>query len=247
MLRKLVKYEIKATGRMLLPMFAASIVFSIVFAVMPTTYNLSNGLLGVSSLVSALLFYIFFLTSAGFSFFSSALRFRSNILGKEGYLMNTLPISPMKNISAKLISATLYQLVGILVAVISVGIVGGNFGHIFEKLKSFLSSASELSPGEWYELILSYLFMFLAIILFNVAVYAALSVGHSFRKAKLVISIGVFILLVVAGIYAYCMVETLLISAGIYFDTLTVIFEVLYIAIGLFITNYFLKNKLNLE
>ena len=49
-------------------------------------------------------------------------RFTRNLLGREGYLMHTLPVTPAQLILSKLISSMVWLLCSILVIALSLGV-----------------------------------------------------------------------------------------------------------------------------
>lgn len=250
MLGKLLKYEFNATGRILLPLFGATLIVGIVNGFIPFNHlSLSHS--GVASMtkgVAMLLFVSFFIASVGLSFLVSILRFKKNILGSEGYLMNTIPVGPMQNVAAKLITAVVYQIVGIFVGGVSFELFNGG-QYIGYRFRSWIKYLSSMNATDWGDAILTCLFFLLGIALFNVAVYASLSVGHSFNGAKVIKSIGTYLVLFIAGSFVFGILTSIAAEIPmLYVDALFMIgTELVYIIIGLIITNYFLKNRLNLE
>ncbi len=253
MLGKLFKYEMKASGRVLLPIFAATIALSAIVAFMPPYTRIKqDSIILFAKTITELMFVIFIGVSIGFSFFASALRFKNNILGAEGYLMNTLPVSPLKNVAAKLISAVIYQFASLAVVYLcwEITIKFDNVGYLLENIPKVLA---EMDTFLWIDNIFFCLFVLLITVLFNVAVYAALSVGHSFNSHKIIVSIAVFLLLFFVGSNVFSFICYIIPTAQyntagyILNDVIYLACAVIYNIIGLFITNYFLKNRLNLE
>ena len=138
MLGKLLKYELKATGRVLLPAFAALLAIALAssFIVSGSPFirgygsgaEYSSQLQRTMVLVMTMLYMAACAGTCAVCALISVQRFRRNILGPEGYLMNTIPVSPMANVAAKLITATLFQLVGILVVILSVFLFTSSIG-----------------------------------------------------------------------------------------------------------------------
>ena len=111
MLRKLMKHEFRATGRILLPLFGILLLtalaarFSVGFLLETDSWflNLVGGLLT---------------TAFGLAIFAVCLmalitmvnRFRTNLLGDEGYIMFTLPASVHQQIWSKLIVSAVWFL-----------------------------------------------------------------------------------------------------------------------------------------
>lgn len=246
MLAKLFKYEMKASGRILLPLFAALAVVSAAYCFIPANMSLY-----VIRFVLSLVYFAFFFATCLLSMFVAVLRFKNNILGNEGYLMNTIPVSPMSNVLAKLAAAVVYQLIGLSVAFASYGFVSKWFRFI--DIGKFFSDMANWSSATWASIILYGVVLFLAIIMFDIAAYTALSIGHSFPAAKVVCSVAAFLVLWIAGTTLYVkVIDGLypLLGPMVNFErelVVTIIFEAAYSLIGLVLTNYFLKNRLNLE
>ena len=71
------------------------------------------------------------------TFFVIIQRFYKNLLGDEGYLMNTFPVTTITNITSKLSIATFWNIVSGFVAVFSIIIMAFNpdaFSSFFREL-----------------------------------------------------------------------------------------------------------------
>ena len=98
MLGKLMKYEIKATGRTLIPLYIALLAFAIINKIFIGT-GLSDKLEGFGSIPFILSIFGYGFTMAAVfivTFFVIIQRFYKNLLGDEGYLMNTLPVTTLQ-------------------------------------------------------------------------------------------------------------------------------------------------------
>ncbi len=113
MLRKLLKYEFKATARTFLPIYIAIILVSIVNRLVRLTS--SDLAFNLTSMVLAGLF----IALGVLTIIAIVQRFKKNLLSDEGYLMFTLPVSSAKLILSKLVTATLWTIVSGIIAVIS--------------------------------------------------------------------------------------------------------------------------------
>lgn len=103
MLKKLLKYEWKDTGKLLLPINLAIIVLTVLGCAMLST-SLFDSEASLFFAVPLLILYIFSIIA-----FSSVtiiyiyVRFYKNLYTAEGYLMHTLPVTPMQLFHSKLI------------------------------------------------------------------------------------------------------------------------------------------------
>ena len=96
----------------------------------------------------------------------------------------------------------------------------------------------------------------LSLVLLNIEFYAAISIGHSSNSSRVLKSVAAYI---VFYVIQNIIDSILLIICGLNIDTVDtnsfpyllftglIIIEVIYILIYYFITNYFMKKKLNLQ
>lgn len=126
MLRKLIKYEFRATARVMLPLYLVTIVLAL----------LTRG----ASLWLELATFIVAVVLAVF-------RFRKNLLTDEGYVMFTLPVSPHSLVCSKLIVSTVWFLGAVVIDVVAlVSLVadvamfqemGRMFREVFDNLTAY--------------------------------------------------------------------------------------------------------------
>lgn len=263
MLRKLMKYEFKATARMLLPLYGALIGFAIInklFIGMNLDTANSQFLNGIPAMISMTAYGITMAAVIIVTFIIIIQRFYKNLLCDEGYLMNTLPISTWKNIASKLIVATIWNIVSLCVALVSILIMVYKPGVINE----IISGISQLFTEGYNEVGVSVYMIAIEVIIlglvstvFNtITIYTAISLGHLANKRKILSSFGAFIVLnmiinaivgVVGSIFTMTVIDVNSLSD---INALLISIIVISIAItaGLFaVCNYILKNKLNLE
>lgn len=143
MLGTLLKYEFKAVGRILLPLFAAWLIASVLLGLsLGGDGSQSNLLITLTAVV-----YIFVAVAAVvITTILLIQRFYKNLLGSEGYLMFSLPVSTGQHILNKTISGAVWGTAGLIIAILSglliVGCVEG-FGSLFEEI-SFMTSDLKL-------------------------------------------------------------------------------------------------------
>jgi len=124
MLGKLTKYEFKSMGRILLPLFAAVIIMSIISPLsLKLTASVGQSDFNVVRFIAYLTLVLYIMLIAAMfamSVIVSVLRFKKSLLDNEGYLMNVLPVNAWQNISSKLFTAAVYQVLSVVVALISI-------------------------------------------------------------------------------------------------------------------------------
>lgn len=133
MFRKLMKYDNRALGRMMLPLFGASIIASIIMAVaLPIVINIGESsedpslfailiMMGASLLIFAM-WMVLALAYSG-SYILVGVRYYRNFISDEGYLTFTLPVTPAQLLKSKLLSGFLWQLIATVVFILNIGII----------------------------------------------------------------------------------------------------------------------------
>ena len=111
MLAKLIKHEFKATARIFLPILGTVLVLTGAAAltvklggilVLPGGTGWGGPVLGLASGLLCLLTFIAMMAMMTAAVVVTIQRFYKNLLGDEGYLMFTLPVTPAQHITAKL-------------------------------------------------------------------------------------------------------------------------------------------------
>lgn len=265
MLGKLMKYELKATSRTLIPLYIALLAFAIINKIFIGT-GLSHKLEGFGSIPFILSIFGYGVTMAAVfvvTFFAIIQRFYKNLLGDEGYLMNTLPVTTFTNITSKITIATFWNIVSGFVAILSIIIMAFEptaFGRFFGELFRGLSEAYNQFGVQTYIVILEIIVAILIqLIKFVSMIYASISIGHLFSKHRILSSFGAFIVLnlittaITSAIgigFSYSNLRNLHIESfwPIHlFFVFAILFNLVLFIIYFIITNYILKNKLNLE
>ena len=267
MLGKLIKYECRATGRIMLPIYAATVSMGMISSVfikfMPSGQFDNNILMNVASVLSIMLFSSLVVTAIVLSFVISIIRFKKNLLGPEGYLMNTLPVSTWQNTGAKLMCAVLFEILSVVVTLIAgflFVILGGRAEliDVYSQFQAvFMQVWNQATFDMWVAFIEVCVLVFLGVINMNLMIYAAMSVGHSAASRKTLASIGAFVAFyIISQFINALLVQPLMGRADLmenfkfipyqFFAGLIVI-ELFYISAYYVLTNYFLQKKLNLQ
>ena len=138
MLRKLLKQEFRATARVMLPLYLVTFVLALaVRLVLLLSQNqvlldsvggrtLRAVLLGVSVTAFVVATIATFLAAL----IQAVLRFRSNLLGDEGYVMFTLPVSTHQLVWAKLITSVVWFLGAAVIDVLALLALVVNLGML---------------------------------------------------------------------------------------------------------------------
>jgi hypothetical protein len=205
MLGKLLCYEIRATGRFFLPCFAGVLGLSVLSRVFWgfQLHGANSRLLGILTTVFTLLLTLMAVASVIIATLGVIYRFYKNLLSNEGYLMHTLPVRPWEHVMAKLLSAMLWSILSIVVGVLCVLILGSLAQNFWEDLREFWAQLC-YSLGVAYKAIGLHLpvLMVMLVLLFllmgaaNILLYyVAMSFGQRSDRHKVLVSIGVYFLI----------------------------------------------------
>ena len=208
MLRKLMKYELKATGRIMLPLFL--VMFAATLALSTNIRLTSNMDSRGNFILSTILIVLFVLSILAVSIISVLLimnRFYKNLLGDEGYLMFSLPVSTAQNIFSKGLTALIWIICAILtgfVCGLAMVAIVGDFSDFMPQVKDVWNiyvSYFGKNKAVLY-LILFILTIILSMLEAVFKVYAAISVGHQWGNHRVVGSVLAYI--------AFSVIETVI-------------------------------------
>jgi hypothetical protein len=210
MLGKLIKYEFRATAKIILLSWAALLVIAVInYFVMPWTdtgSSLSSSLaLGdtmgtVKGIMEGILFIMYILFAVAvvvMSFVLMVIRYYK-MLGDEGYLMFTLPVTAGQHIISKLITAVVWNFSSLLLVGLSVFIVIGRF-DVLRSLAEFWreAAAGGYHPGLWVFCIL--IFLLLSTVSGMLQFYTAMSIGPHVTRSRIGGSIIAYIVIYIAA------------------------------------------------
>lgn len=138
MLGKLMKYEFRATAIYFLPIYAALVLISgMRYIVGIIAQNFSNGITNLMTFGLSSVYLLLAVCLAVTAFVVIIIRFYKNLLGNEGYLMFTLPVTVEQNILAKLIPAAVWFMGSAVLGVLTIiPAMGGSWSDFFGGLVS---------------------------------------------------------------------------------------------------------------
>ena len=116
MLTKLLKYEFKATGRIILPIASGVLILNLISDIFGHFINNTSRdipLVGIFTALLAGLALLGLVAVLFVCFFLGIQRFYK-LLGEQGYFLLALPVHPWQHIAAKLICGTVWTLFGVL-------------------------------------------------------------------------------------------------------------------------------------
>ena len=204
MLKQLLKYEFKATKRLYFGLYLALALLSVVLGV---TFRQEHALAHSTSfqnleVILMIVYVSVILAIAVLCFVNTIQRFYQNLLGREGYLMHTLPVTETQLILSKLLSSMVWVLcsglVGIvcITAMVAIGVFdpetfGMSDWDSWKKLWQMLYE--EMGPEFWVAMVWTLLINLARLASLILCVYAACMIAHQFKKQTMVAGILAFI------------------------------------------------------
>jgi len=201
MLIKLMKHELRATGRIMLPLF-------ILVLLTAAAANISTRILlevdsNVLNTLGVLIVTAFALAIAAVcivAFFLMIQRFYKNLLQDEGYIMMTLPVSVHQHIFSKLLVSMLWFVLSIAVIVLAMTILAYEVGLVERFFRGLRLMLEELAVAEYtFDAVIvgiEIIFIgFFSVASYCLNFYLAMAIGQSFSSKKVLMSIVAFFVL----------------------------------------------------
>lgn len=193
MLAKLLKYELPAMGRKLLPLYAAWAVTAVFLGIGTQSSASKTDFIAVMSI---LLYTAIATAIVVMSVIMIVQRYSRSLLGEEAYFNQTLPVSAAAHIGNKLISATVWISVTALVALLTGFLILIGMGFIVG-FDSFKAEYIDIPKGFWglsFEMII---LIIASIVKSVMQIYAAVTIGHQAQNHTTLASIGAYITVLV--------------------------------------------------
>ena len=243
MLRKLLKHEFRATARIMVPLYLIVLAMGFGGGLSIQGLALDGRWIKLACVLGCAALCII---TAVFLIW----RFSHNLLGDEGYLMLTLPVSVHKHIGAKMLAAAVWFLVSLVVAVLTLVLLvrmsEPGFGSAADS--AFLVRFT----GEMGRLLAEGLLLCLTgCCTLCLQFYASLAAGHSLTRHKWLGSAAVFALLqvVTSRLVGLVPFSSSLQAGGAFLHQVLWTSIAVTAAVGAvyyLLTVYFLKKHLNL-
>lgn len=268
MLGKLLKYELKATSRVFIPLYIAILVVSIVNGL-----SLNLEIFNIQGLATIILMCLF-ISLFVITIVVTIQRFNKNLLKDEGYLMFTLPVSSKYLVLSKYLTSLIWTFLSFVVAFLSFTIIFMiptykyfDFSYFINEFNLLFSNMLNLNIlGQFIKIILLMIISY-TIFIFNV--YLALSVGQLpiFNRFRNVSSFIGFLVINLLISYAQNIVSLFVNDASVNIEAIdninyainsvtsivskglniAIVINIIIILVLFFATTYILDKKLNLE
>lgn len=266
MLRKLLKYEFKATGRLIGVIYLAVLVAAIVTGIIGrfSDATIDNP---IAFMIFVAIYVILIVALIVITVLMIIERFYKNMLTGEGYLMHTLPVPTWMHVASKTISAFVWEIVAIAVLILSLVLCfvsGGIWKEIFSVV--YLDEMLEALAQHRGLILLTVVATFVQLIRIILMFYASMAIGGSSTRHKIAFSVLAFILILIAINIVSTLANVGLVGdfvfgievngadSAITFNQYMkqalvhqLIMDLVCSGVLFWLTNFFLKKKLNLE
>jgi hypothetical protein len=136
MFRKLIKYEFKATGRLVPFVYLATLVMALI------NYGISQIGIGWLFGISMVILILLGVTAVIVTYVLIISRYYKNLYGQEGYLMHTLPVKPYQLLASKAVVSFIWMMLSYLVVA---GVVFGIVVSVMHEQGTSLATTIEQS------------------------------------------------------------------------------------------------------
>ena len=227
MLGKLIGYETKAFGRIMLPLYGAMLAFAL-FTGLSIRFLPEDIMQGLPGVLIFMLYTFLMLAIIIMTCVLSVTRFYKNLLGEEGYLMFSLPTDTATLIASKVISVVIWSTLSAIVAVLSIAlsVLGAGGSEPFRDIIEFMSYPEivERLPSVLGVTTMTVLIIIIGTAASIVRIYAGIAIGHQFNSHRILFSILALVAFNVIGTTLSSILGSLGYYSGV-FDSLSRIFD----------------------
>lgn len=257
MLGKVMKYDIPALGRRLVPLYLAWIATAVFLGIMAGAANMT----GFLAVLSALLYGVVTTAVIVMTIILVIQRYSTSLLGDGGYFTNVLPVKAGTHILSKTVSATLWVFISGLVAAITGIIIGllDNAGTVMDTFHAIGYFFGELTGQDILIMIELIILVIVSAAKSILAVYTAITIGHQSGKHVVLSSIGAYIgvlifeTLIGQIVFKAVDISEVTINSLEHFSDIqlfffgTLIVTLAIAAVYFFVTRYLMTKRLNLQ
>ncbi len=266
MLRKLLKYEVQATARIFVPLYALLIVFALINKAF---IAINSDKLQIPQNIAIFVFIVIIIAICVMTLVVTIQRFYKNLLSDEGYLMFTLPVHAHSHITSKLLVSMLWNVASVIVSGFAILLIAAA-PDTMRKLSQFMSicttALNKIGFPAYMLIIEGIVLVLISVIASIITIYAAMAIGNLSGKHRVLLSLGAYIgfgtieqivgsiLLFVVPHDWYSVFDTVndlnympAIQTAQLFMLGLIIFTLVFGVAYYLLTNYLLKKKLNLE
>ncbi|SDB18207.1 hypothetical protein [Eubacterium oxidoreducens] len=261
MLGKLIKYDLRAAGRMLIFLYIAVLAMAVVFGfslknMVSSDYYFAVGGTDTLNVIVTIIYIVLLVVMLLLTFVMIVRQFYKNMLCGQGYLMNALPVKTWMHLASKTITGFIWAIVSSIVSILSL-LIALCISQEYASIWAVIQEVLQTFPHTLIALYAAGLFV--GAIGSVLMIYLALMLGNLFNKHKLGMAILMFIVLLIGtgsvrsvvwmttagwlGDDAYLFDEYFMIDAAAAQVVLAAVMAVVF----WIVTNWLMKKKLNLD
>lgn len=217
MLKKLMKHEWNALGRLLFPLYGLLLITAPLAGLL--THASASGITKIQTgnpgldvflqtglgILLVLLNVMFIFEMIGIivaNIILVAMRFYKTMTGEEAYLTHTLPVTMHGLIVSKTLTASLYEIISslaVLVSALLYGLCSNNtkqLSSLLSGLEELFSAFSEAEGGIFILHAIGLILLFiLTLFVTNLHIFASVALGHLITKHRVAGSFGMYVLI----------------------------------------------------
>lgn len=213
MVKKLLKHEFMALGRMLVPMYIILLGLSLITRIIVIFEN-DSVIYDIISVSSIVVLAIGLVVGVIYTIVSCIIRFYKNLFSKEGYLTFTLPVSVEAHLGTKLFSSVVSYIasIGVIFLAFCVATSGELLVEIFKAAGFLLGEAGEVLGAN----LIFYAIEFAAATLVSICTsfllfYACMCIGQLAKRSRVLLALAIY--------FGYYYLTQILVTLGLVFMT----------------------------
>lgn len=264
MLGKLMKYEWKATWKLLIPLNLFIVVMSILayITIQLEFFDSDNEVVIMTGMLLLLAYILSMFVVSVVTVIYLIYRFYTSVYGDEGYLLHTLPVDKHHIIVAKAVVSVSWIILNIFLIYLSILFLISTQEQFVETISDgfefYIEAVNSYDKVGSFEVIMTLVASFFAMLARVLKVSACVSLGQLSSNHKVLSSIGFYYAIyIVQRIFTllYFVIQTLILKASNYSYNsflgssweFTLLSSLIYSVIFYFLTWYMMDRKLNLD
>lgn len=264
MLGKLMKYEWKATWKLLIPLNLFIVVMSVLayITIQLKFFDSNNDLVMMTGTMLLLAYVLSMFVISVVTVIYLIYRFYTSVYGDEGYLLHTLPVDKHHIIVAKAVVSVSWIVLNIFLIYLSILFLISTQEWFVETIVDgfdfYIEVMNNYDRVGAFEIIMTFVASFFAMLARVLKITACVSLGQLSSNHKVLSSIGFYYAIyIVQRIFTliFYTIQTLIASASdytYYFSygsswVFTLLSSLIYCVVFYFLTWYMMDRKLNLD
>lgn len=216
MLAKLLKYEMKASARTLIPLYIGTLIVALVCSLVLALSMRDNGAHmfmfmamygeagGIMMVLGYLLFFALCVAITVLTIMIIVQRFNKSLVGDEGYLMFTLPVTHTQLLGSKLAGAMLWSVIGMLVMFLSLMIISATgmlMGAETIHWQGLWEQLGEIIPDIIHPMLITLIYSFFSLASTILVVYLSIMIAQTEKLNNHRVAAAVILFFVISWLF----------------------------------------------